>query len=265
MKKFYLPLLFLICISCEEVVDIDLDESPPRLVIEASLVWDMEQSKNVQEIKLTTTAPYFGNEIPPAIGGSVSVFDKNGKEFVFEEVRDGFFVNEEIEPSDEETFELQVEYQGELYTATESFVTAPKIDYILQEDNGGFTGQDVELRVFYTDPEEQENYYLFKFYHEDNSLQVTNDQFTNGNQTFTVFSNEDLEAGDEVGIELEGISEGFYEYLFLLTSQAGSGGGPFQTQPTTVRGNIVNTSNAENFAFGYFRLSGRTFAQYKIE
>jgi hypothetical protein len=37
-----------------------------------------------------------------------------------------------------------------------------------------------------------------------------------------------------------------------LIVQSGGDQGPFQTPAATVRGNIINTNNLDNFALGYF-------------
>ena len=97
-------------------------------------------------------------------------------------------------------------------------------------------------------------------------LDVYDDEFSNGNQIFAFYSDEDLETGNEVIINNYGISEQFYEYMNLLLQQiADSGGGPFQTQPATVRGNCINTTNPDNFALGYFRLSEAYTTTYIVE
>ena len=267
--KLYKKLIFLFLVvmtaSCEEVVEVDLEESEPRLVIEASLVWNLNQVQNPLFIKLSTTAPFFDEDIPPAEGASVRVFDEIGNEYLFEETEPGLFRNDGFTPEAGLVYELEVIYEDQVYRATESIVTTPEIDFIEQENDGGFSGDEIELKAFYTDPEGKGDYYLFRFFHEDLSIQIYDDELIDGNQSFAFFSDEDLEPGDEVLFELQGISRGFYEYLFILRSQAGSGGGPFQTQPTIVRGNIINTTNPENFAFGYFRLSERDVESYVIE
>lgn len=265
-KMLFLTFLMAGFLSCEDVVDVELEETPPRLVVEASLLWDIDQIDNVQYIRLTTTAAFFDSEVPAAMDAAVSVFDEAGNEYIFEEIEDGVFRNDEIEPDLETNYKLVIEYQDEIYEATEKFIPTPQILYVEQDNEGGFTGEDIELKVFYNDPEAMENYYLFRFFDENLSLQIYEDRFTNGNLNFAFYSDEDLETGDEVGFEIQGISEAFYKYMFILRSQAGSSNaGPFQTQPTTVRGNIVNTSNPDNFAFGYFRLSATDFVSYKIE
>ncbi len=265
-KMLFLMLLAGSFFSCEDVVDVELEEAEPRLVVEASLLWDIDVVQNEQYVKLTTTAPFFDSETPPAKEATVSVFDEAGTEYVFEEVKDGLFKNEEIEPRPGAQYKLIITYEDEVYEATEGFVPTPELLYVEQNNNGGFNGEDVELKIFYKDPADVENYYLFRFFGDMLSLQIYDDRFTDGSVNFAYYSDEDLEKGDEVGLEIQGISKSFYEYMYILRSQAGSSNaGPFQTQPTTVRGNIVNITNPENFAFGYFRLSATDFLSYTVE
>ena len=139
------------------------------------------------------------------------------------------------------------------------------LEDVEQSTGGGFAGDEIELKVYYTDPAETKDYYLFRFIHQDLSIQIYEDEFTNGNRTFAYFSDEDIKSGDEVRFEVQGISRRFYEYMFILRSQAGTGGGPFQTQPTTVRGNLINLTNPQNFALGYFRVSESDSLNYTVE
>lgn len=265
MKKLFFIFLFLPLLSCEEVVEVELEQSAPRLVIEASLLWTKEEENDTQYIRLTTTAPYFEEEVPPAEGALVSVFGPDGREYSFEESDPGIYINDEISPSAEGVFELLVIYNDQEYRATEEFVQTPGIEEVVQLNDRGFSGDETEFRLFYTDPAGEENFYLFRFFHDDLVLQIYDDEFTDGNRTFAFFSEEDIEPGDKVGFEIQGISQRFYEYLFILRSQSGTAGGPFQTQPTIVRGNIVNTTNPENYAFGYFRLSETDYRTYTVK
>ena len=265
-KLLFLMSLIGSFLSCEDVVDVNLKETEPRLVVEGSLLWNKEKTDNVQYIKLTTTTAYFDREIPPATGATVKVFDETGEEFPFEEVEDGVFKNDKIRPVPGGSYRLEITYQEEVYEATERFISTPELLYVEQNNEGGFSGDDIELRVFYEDPEGIKNYYLFRFFDEQLSLQIYEDRFTDGNLNFAFYSDEDLESGEEVGLEIQGISKDFYEYMFILRSQAGdNNAGPFQTQPTVVKGNIVNLTNPDNFAFGYFRFSETDFMSYEIK
>ncbi|MFO7720845.1 MAG: DUF4249 family protein [Gillisia sp.] len=269
MKNLKISILLLILFgiySCEEVVDVELEESEPRLVVEASILWKKETTGHFQIIKLTTTGPFFAESTPPAKGAQVSVKSKNGTLYVFEELEPGFYINDIFDPELNETYDLEIFYKDEVYTATESLIPVSSLEYVEQATGGGFGGEDIELRAYYFDPPDVENYYFFRFFSDDLSIQISSDEFTDGNLTFAYFSNDDLAPGAEVDFEIQGISKRFYEYMFILRSQAGtSGGGPFQTQPTTVRGNIINTTNPENFAFGYFRLSETDLLSYTIQ
>ena len=251
--------------GCEEVVDVDLNESEPRLVVAASIFLPKENPEASQFIRLTTTAPYFSEDVPPATGAEVAITDEGGRKFIFEEFEEGYYKSDDFTPRFNMTYELEILYNGELFTATESLISSPTIEYVEQRDGAGFSGDNIELRAFYTDPQGVDNYYLFRFMHESLSIQIYDDEFTDGNLTFAYFSDSDLEAGDVVRFEIQGISRRFYEYMFILRSQAGSGGGPFQTQPTTVRGNVVNETNPENFPFGYFRLSETDSFNYTVQ
>ncbi|MEG9328687.1 DUF4249 family protein [Salinimicrobium catena] len=265
MKKLFLIFLLLPLLSCEEVVEVELEQSTPRLVIEASLLWTEEEENETQYIRLTTTAPYFDEEIPPAEGAMVSVFAPDGTEYNFEESDPGIYINNSISPSLDGEFEMVIRYNGQEYQATEKYITTPQLEEVVQVDGRGFSGDETEFRLFYTDPAEEDNFYLFRFFHDELALQIYDDEFTNGNRSFAFFSDGDVDTGDKVEFEIQGISKRFYEYLYILRSQSGTAGGPFQTQPTDVRGNIINVTNPENFAFGYFRLSETDFLTYTVE
>lgn len=265
MMKKVLFTIWLVLVSCEEVVEVDLEQSKPKLVVEASLLWNREQQQENPYIILTTTTPYFEEDTSPALNAEVSIFAPDGSEYVFEENEPGVFKNENLLPTSQGLYELVVTYQNEVYRATEQYVKTPALEEVIQEDNKGFMGDETEFKLFFTDPQGEDNFYLFKFFHKKLALQIYNDEFTNGNRTFAFFSEENVQTGEKVGFEIQGISEQFYQYLYLLRSQSGTAGGPFQTQPTVVRGNIINTTNSENFAFGYFRLSETDFHIHTVK
>lgn len=264
-KTFFLLLIVLNLSGCEEVVKVDLEETRPRLVIDAAILVPKTFLPASQTIKLTTTTSFYDDEVPPASGANVSVRDENGEIHLFAETEAGIYTNNTLVPELGETYSLEILYEGETYRAEETFVPVPELQFVEQKDEAGFAGENIELRAFYQDPGGTDNFYLFRFLYSELYIQIYNDEFTDGNLTFAYFTDEDLSSGDEVLFEIQGISRRFYEYMFILRSQAGSGGGPFQTQPTTVRGNIVNTDNPGNFAFGYFRLSETDQLQYTVQ
>jgi len=94
-------------------------------------------------------------------------------------------------------------------------------------------------------------------------LEIGDDEFVNGNElSWWIEKGEDedtdeLEAfqpNDTVNINFFSISEGYYNYLEILIDQS-EGAGLFSSTPVPLKGNCFNTTNPDNYAFGYFRLT----------
>lgn len=257
-------------ISCEDVVDIDLETAEPKLVIDASLKWQKGTSGNEQTIKLTTTTGFYNSEIPIVTGATVFVTNGNNDVFNFVEIpNSGEYFCSNFIPEINQVYTLTVIVNGETYTASETLKEVPTIDSVSQNNEGGFTGDEIEVKFFYDDVPNENNFYLIQFNTSITSLpeyDVISDEFFQGNQMFGLYTNENLEAGNDVIFTLHGISETYYNYMnILLGVAANNGGSPFQTPPATVRGNIINQTNFENYALGYFRLSETDTSTYTVE
>lgn len=252
--------------SCEEVVNIPLENGETRLVIDASIEWVKGTDGSEQIIKITRTTPFYDEQTDAVSDADVRIFAEDGTEYIFNYDQAGNYINSSFNPEIGKSYQLEVVVDDEIYTASENFQSVVEIDYVEQLNNGGFSGEDIEIKAFYTDPAETEDYYLFEFTNDDVTLEFYEDEFTNGNQIFGYYSTEDIESGDEIEIQIQGISRSYYEFLFILRSQIGTNqGGPFETMPATVKGNIINRSNPENYPFGYFRLSEVDATTYIVE
>ena len=268
MKRLQFLLLLIISLfawSCEEVIDVDLEESEPRLVVEASIVWLKGTSGARQSIRLSETTPFYQNGTRPVEDALINIKSENGENYTLTHTGNGIYQIDDFNPVLMNTYQMELRYKNEIYTATEMLMPVTDIDFVEQSNSGGFSGDDIEIKAYYTDPADEENYYLFKFYTNDLNLEFYEDEFTNGNQIFGYYSSDDLQQGDEIKIEMEGISKDYFEYLFILRSQVGTNqGGPFETMPATVKGNIINRTNPENYPFGFFRLSQADSTTYII-
>lgn len=271
MKKLiYIIFSLFFLTSCEDVIELNLPTEAPRLVIDASINWFKNTSGSNQRIKLTLTAPYFDESVPPANGAQVQITDSNNNIFYFtEDGASGIYQNFSFVPVMNETYYLEITYSGETYKASEKFISVSEITYVEQKNDGGFSGEETELKAFFNDPVDEENYYFFEFISNIPvipSLEVYKDEFTNGNEMFGFYTEEELSTNDEVIIRNYGVSEQFYNYMFVLLQQnSEEGGGPFETQPATVRGNCINQTNPENYPLGYFRLSEVDEFLYTVE
>jgi hypothetical protein len=169
----------------------------------------------------------------------------------------------------DETYTLTVVNGGNTYTASETLISVAPITRVEQNNEGGFTGKDIEIRAYYNDPAVINNYYMYKYEYSNkvkSNYYVDEDKFFQGNEFFSSSDDEDLKAGDEIEMTHYGISKQYYNYMSILVSIAGSNvGGPFQTPPATVKGNIINSTDKANYPLGYFSLSEIDIKKYKIQ
>ncbi len=273
-KNLYILVLLVFTfsfISCEEVINVDLDTATPRLVIDAALKWEKGTGGETQLIKLSTTTGFFDQNIPTVSDATVFVTNSSGIVFDFVEFvpNTGEYICTTFVPVLNESYTLTVISNGMTYIATENLIPVPPIDKIEQNNDGGFGGGNIEVKFFYTDDPAVDNFYLdatqFSRY-QIPQYGVSSDTFFQGNQIFEIYSNENIRSGDTIAFSLIGISEGYFKYLQVLLSIAGSsGGGPFQSPPATVRGNLVNTTDIENYALGFFSVSESTSVIYEVE
>lgn len=256
--------------SCEDVIDVDLDTSAPRLVIDASIKWQKGTSGNEQKIKLTTTTDYFSNFIPPVSGAVVFITDSSNTVFDFIETPStGEYICSNFNPVINETYILTVQVGGNTYTSTQKLMATPVIESIEQTVVDGFEGEETQVKFFFQDNGLVDNFYLIGFKNSINTFPeygVVEDEFFQGNEMFGLYRSADFESDDELFMSLQGVDERYFNYMNKLITIAGSSGGsPFATPPATLRGNIVNQTDQENHPLGYFHLSEIDGINYTIE
>ena len=275
LLKPYLPKLSLFLIlfstllftSCEDVIDVDLDSSSERLVIDAEILWKKQTDGTQQEIKLSRLTNYYETETIKVSDAQVLIKNSAGESFIFQESEEeGTYKCTDFLPQLLETYTLEIVVDEELYTATETLIPVPEINRIEQDDEGGFLGDEIEVSFFYNDPVDETNFYLTDIRTTFLPLpeyNLTDDDFYNGNEIEDSFSDEDLEVGDDIRITFRGISASFYNYMNLILET--TSGNPFSTPPANIRGNIINQTQTENYALGYFRLSEGHQFTYTVE
>lgn len=254
--------------SCTDVIDVNVPSGGARLVVDASINWQKGTSGETQTINLRESTAFFDNNPDvPVTDASVTVTKENdGSIFVFADQNNGSYTATDFVPELNASYTLEIHYNGNSYTATETLITAPDIDRIEQTIADGDT--DIQLQVFIDDPVDVENYYLGEFTPSNlplPSLRVISDEFTEGNEIFFENNNENYAAGVTVGINVYGISQRYYDYLNILVQQSGSDeGGPFPTTPVQLKGNVTNVNDSNEEVLGYFRLGEFDTTSYTI-
>ncbi|MBO9585771.1 MAG: DUF4249 domain-containing protein [Flavobacterium sp.] len=273
MRKLVFLIAFFLSLfltSCEEVVNVDLDTAPAKLVIEAAINWEKGTKGNEQTIKLTTTTGYFEDVIPTVSNAIIYIENSKKERFNFIEVKKtGQYVCNTFKPIIDEEYTLTIISRGNRYIGTETLKSVASITRIEQNNQGGFSGKDIEVKAFYNDPADAANFYLYKYSYSNkvkSTFYVDEDKFFNGNEFSSFSDDEDLKTGNQIEVTHYGISQQYYNYMNILVSIAGSNvGGPFQSPPATVKGNMINVTNKDNYPLGYFSLSETSTEKYKIQ
>jgi len=271
MKKitFLFIGLFLI-INCEDPIAIDLNEAEPILVVEAYINWIKEIGSSEQEVILSLSSPFFGTSYKAANGAKVYIESEAGQIYSFIEEKDsGRYLSRDTLPYVlNRTYTLNIEYNGERYSATETLKAVSSLTRIDQEKVNLFGQEAVQLEAHALDPVNERNFSYFEF--TSDSLEVPEynvyrDDFSNGGEYYGFLLDRDLEQGDLVRIRQYGLSNFAYNYWYLLILQNTQQGGPFQTTPVNLLGNLIHENDPTRNPFGYFRLSEVSEINYQIK
>ena len=263
MKKIYIYTILTVLLfsNCEKVVDIDVPTIEPKLIIDASFEVLFNESPVTANmaVKLKLSTDYFDETIPTVSDAIVFLTNTaDGSVINFSDVNlNGNFapiIN--FIPKDAIEYELTVVYKSEIYKGTATKVKSTQIDSAIQGDETLFSGKETEVKVTFKDNGDNENYYLFNF--TNNLFLPLEDRFFNGtNYNFSFFyQEEEIEVPTNVTVTMSGITKDYFTYFRILQNQSGtSGGGPFQSVPSSLLGNVINTTNEANFPLGYFHIS----------
>lgn len=273
MKKATLLVLVLIATlfhSCEEVIELDLNTAPPKLVIEASINWFKGTNGKEQKIKLTTTTGFYETVIPKVSGATVFIKNSSNTQFNFiEKPNTGEYICLDFIPEINETYTLTIISNGQTYTAVEKLISIAPITKIVQNNRAGFAGNTIEIKALFNDNGLEDNYFLYQYIYTSqtkSNYYVGEDVLFQGNEFFSLSQNDEIKVGDKVEINHFGISRLYYNYMNVIVNISGNANGrPFQSPPATVRGNIINTTNFDDFALGYFSVSEVDTKNYIVQ
>ncbi len=256
MNKFiiYIVLALLLFSGCQDVIEVEVPNDKPRLSIDGLIRVNVNEPVVQIKVKATETASFF-EEISPAHLSEVYIANTTNNsqiDLVEEPLGSGIYISEwPITNILQDELQLTIIFKGEVYTAKTSYIPTVPLDAIHQGDGTLFSGEETEVVLSFTDEPNREDFYLFDL--DFNEYLVSEDTFYPGQSfEFSYFYEDGLESGRELNISIIGVDESFYNYMNQLIVQSGGDQGPFQTPSATVKGNIVNTTNADNFALGYF-------------
>ena len=282
MKKCWIIGVVMLALGCEDVIDVDVPEEPPRLIVEALIRVDRSEPFIPVEVKLTTTNSFF-EEIPAASAESIvilynqyddGIITSTGSSTLAEtEPGSGIYVPDPNFSSDQRIptavlnddleFIMSVRYQGRQYLAQTRYVPSVPIINLAQGVGTLFSDDETEVIITYTDDPNRSNFYVFDF--DFGEFFDSEDTFYQGQTfSFSYFYDQIFESGRELEISILGADQEFYNYMLLLIQQAEDDFNVFDTPVATVRGNVFDVTDLDNidvfdnvdqpdsYALGYF-------------
>tara|TARA_R110001592_G_scaffold140938_2_gene362110 strand:+ start:8508 stop:9308 length:801 start_codon:yes stop_codon:yes gene_type:complete len=242
-----ISVLFLIFTSCEKVVDLNLDEAPQALVIEAVLF----DSIGDNYVIISKSKPFNENigSFETISGASVVIVDNVGNSYVLNEVADGIYNNLSLKGITGRTYTLSVNVDGKSVTAQSTMQPRVNLDSLSHEkQDNPFSGADEpdSYRIFnhFYDTPNFSNYYRIKAYsrrvQQKGVLVLSDDLIDGDNVVFPNFQIE-FEEGDTAIVQLLSIDEENFRYFHALSS----------SQEGEVPGNPETNLEGENVV-GYF-------------
>jgi len=234
--------------SCEKVIDIKVDDEVGRLVIEAQI----NNISTAQEVKISRNIALSSTGTPTAVSSAfVAVRDEANKEYVFTETKAGTYVAEGFTGIPGKNYKLEVRVDNQDYRAQAQMPQVVPLDSIAIENSKFGEKEKKNIKIFYKDPADQENYYRFIVFvnnKQTKDIIVADDKFNNGNAiSLTIRPDEDdddkkIVVGDDVRVEMQCIDKAMHKYWLTLLQQSYGGG----VTPSNPPNNITPT------VLGYF-------------
>ncbi|TNE53534.1 MAG: DUF4249 domain-containing protein [Bacteroidetes bacterium] len=229
--------------SCEKVIDLDLNEENPKIVIEGAI----NKDSLVNTIMVRWTLNFDENTSYPAVSNAqVSIEDDQGNSEALTMTAPGIYQTSNFPGVENRTYTLKVTVDGKTYQASSRMPQQVPLDTIIME-NFAFGPDPVYFPIAVrTDPAGINNYYRFDlFKNGDNvpGIYLQDDQFADGVQVLEPVFGGEYESGDTLGLNLLCIDGAVHKYFFTLEANTGGTGGATPANPE---------SNFGLDALGYF-------------
>jgi len=242
---FIVAISILLLSSCEKEIDLDLDESAQLFVIEG-LVHD---SLGDNYVLLSKTRPYNNNGVIEKISNaSVQIKDDFGGVYNLYETNPGYYTDSNLIGVSGRTYELNVNIEGEIITASSFLYPRVEIDSIVYDEVPSFGGPNEEkeynIICFFTDPINVVNYYRMKAFlgnEQKDGFVIWSDEAIDGVSTGLPVYDVTYFAGEEATIQLLSVDETNFRYFTAIYSSQGG----------DVPGNPETNLSGDN-SVGYF-------------
>jgi hypothetical protein len=263
----YIVFLFILILaplhSCTERIDISLDDSAVRLVVEGSLTTDTMSHK----VLLSSTSGYFYNQPPqPVSDAAVTISDGENILNLTEVIPGVYQTAPSVHGVEGMTYSLNIKLKNKIggfsdYTASSKLLEVARVDSTNLLYHPDWSSAGIwEVKFFCQDPPSAD-FYRFLISRNDTMITdtldewfVTDDRFFNGNYVngLTVgyldqsIKEQRLRPGDSMLVEMNNTGEGYANFLWESQAEIIGSYPLFTGPPANIIGNI------NNGAIGFF-------------
>lgn len=204
--------------SCEKVINLDLKNVEPQLIIEGSV----DNEGNPAFVKISKSINFETPSRYPGVSGAiVNISEVGGNTFVLNEIASGYYSNANLRGVIGKTYNLSVLVNGKTYTASSNIPRQSRIDTIIQTKFlTGADGNVPSLEVYFRDQSGFGDYahivqevnrkpVPLRFF-------VDDDRFSDGGIVpFQIVNTQNykLKTGDTVRLQLRFVDQFVFRYL----------------------------------------------------
>lgn len=209
-------------ISCEKVIELDLNDAETKLVVEAQL----NNGEGENYVILSKSGSFYeANDFIMVKDAKVTIKDEDGNLFELEEVEDGVYYNALLDGQFLKKYTLNIDSENETYTAESTMPTLVTIDSIaveIKEGNGPGGGGDEEsfkISCHFQDPANVDNYYKLNIRNMvtgESEFTIYNDDYFDGRDADLPIRGASVFSGDSLVLELHSLDKANYEFFKLL-------------------------------------------------
>lgn len=241
INLYLAALCLLVFSSCEEVIELDLDNTSPQLVIEATLDAGTQQVS----VFISRSNDFYDNSAPESVAGaSVILEHEDGTVYALTENTPGNYTAEDVAALPGFSFVITADVGAESYTASASVPVPVALSEVQILEGGGppFGDDegDIALTARWNDPAGSNQFYRIKTYtngvFNPGSYTVVNDEFAGDGEAQTIPIQSQFEEENTITVELLSTDKEYYDYFFQVAAIAGEG--PNATTPYNPTGNF---------------------------
>lgn len=273
-RIFHIILVAIVVTACTEKIDVELDNTYTRLVVDGHI----ESDTGAYQVILTKSADYFSNEpVPRVVNATVTLSDGENAYLMYETqpgISGIYETSTDFTGKKGRTYSLNVELQEDIagktsFEAASYLPPVTTLDSIMAVFHPEWGPEGIwTIKLWAQEPGDEVNYYLFNLYRNGKLLTdtitkktISDDKFYNGSYMTgvdAIYINsanawETIYPGDTVVLQMSGITREYFNFIDQVR-QSGFSIPFFTGPPANVQGNVSNGG------IGFFSAYSNSFA-----